>query len=327
MPYSLPAGFLLRRPVLDDISALLEMNHACDLADFGRIRTSESELRSAWELPGHDPAQDTWLVIAPDERIAAFAFVGHLAPVSRLFSDLRVHPDYAGLGLYDYLYELTLERAHVLIPEAEEDVRVSVTVWCPEKRAELRQTAERAGLKHVRSNWIMRIDMDQPPPEPVWPEGVELRPYTPEMVRAVYEADDEAFRDHWGHTRFEFEVWELFMIKRDGFDPSLWFVAFAGEEIAGFSLCSYEQGEAWVGELGVRRPWRKKGLGLAFLHYSFGEFYRRGVRSVVLNVDSQNLTGATRLYTRAGMHPVEQTDIYELELRPGIELSTETLAE
>jgi GNAT superfamily N-acetyltransferase len=115
------------------------------------------------------------------------------------------------------------------------------------------------------------------------------------------------------------------MVKRDDFDPSLWFVAFDGEEIAGFSLCSYEQGEAWVGELGVRRPWREKGLGLAFLHHSFGEFYRRGVRSVVLNVDSQSLTGATRLYTRAGMHPVEQTDIYELELRPGIELSTETL--
>ena len=167
--------------------------------------------------------------------------------------------------------------------------------------------------------------MDAPPPEPVWPERVELRPYTSDLLQAVFEADDEAFQDHWGHVSNNFELWQMFTVKRDGFDPSLWFLAYEGDEIAGFALCSYEQGEAWVGELGVRRPWRRIGLGLAFLHHAFGEFYRRGERRVVLNVDSQNLTGATRLYTRAGMHPFEQTDIYELELRPGVELSTQAL--
>lgn len=117
------------------------------------------------------------------------------------------------------------------------------------------------------------------------------------------------------------------MMKRDGFDASLWNLAYEDNEIAGFCLNSIDQGEAWVGELGVLRPWRKKGLGLAFLHHSFGQFYQRGHRSVVLNVDSENLTGATRLYTRAGMHPVEQTNMFEIELRPGIELSTQTLAD
>ena len=326
MQYSLPEKFTLRRPVKEDVGALLEMLRTCDLAERGIIRTTESELREMWEFPGHDPARDAWLVIAPGGQIAAFAFVGHIAPISRLFLDLRVHPDYTGQGLYDYLLELSLEHARTFIHEAQEGVRVSLDVGFVEKNTEMRQAAERAGLKHVRSNWLMQIDMDEPPAQPVWPEGIELRPFSPDLLHAVYEADNEAFRDHWGRVPIDFETWQLFSYKREDFDSTLWFLAFAGEEIAGFALCSYELGEAWVGELGVRRPWRRKGLGLAFLHHAFGEFYRRGIRKVVLNVDSQNLTGATRLYTRAGMRAVEQIDIYTLELRPGVELSTETLA-
>lgn len=326
MSYSLPEKFTVRRPVKEDVSALLAMLQACDLAERGTIRTTETELHDMWELPDHDLTQDAWLVIAPGERIAAFTFVVHFAPVCRIFADLRVHPDYAGLGLYDYLLERSLERARELVSEAQEGVRVSLDAGFVEKNAEMRQAAERAGLTHIRSHWLMQIDMDAAPPRPVWPEHIELRPFSNELLHAVYEADNEAFQDHWGRVPVDFETWQFFSYKREDFDPSLWFLAFDGEEIAGFALCSYELGEAWVGELGVRRPWRHQGLGLAFLYHAFGEFYRRGIRKVVLNVDSQNLTGATRLYTRAGMRPVEQTDIYTVELRPGVEISTETLA-
>jgi len=325
MQYVLPENFLQRPMTPDDIPALLEMNQACDMVEFGRIRTLESDLRMGMEMPGHDLTKDSWVIVAPDGRMAGLGFCGHLPPISRLFENLRVHPDYAGLGLYDYLHERIAERARDFIAEADEGVRVSTLIWCPEKAVELSEALERAGLKHIRTNWIMRIDMAELPPEPVWPEGVELRPFTMDLAHAIYEADDEAFHDHWGHIRFPFEAWELFTTKRDGFDPNLWHLAYDGDEIAGFSLNSIDNGEAWVGELGVRRPWRKKGLGLAFLRHSFRDFYQRGQRSVILNVDSENLTGATRLYTRAGMHPVEQTNVFELELRPGVELSTETL--
>jgi mycothiol synthase len=81
----------------------------------------------------------------------------------------------------------------------------------------------------------------------------------------------------------------------------------------------------WVDDLAVRRSWRRRGLGMALLHHSFGEFYRRGTRKVALEVDSQNLTGATRLYERAGMHATRQYDVYEKELRAGEELSTQSL--
>ncbi len=73
---------------------------------------------------------------------------------------------------------------------------------------------------------------------------------------------------------------------------------------------------AWVNILAVRRPWRRQGLGMALLRQAFGEFYRRGIRQVALGVDAENITGATRLYARAGMRVTRQYARYEKMLRP-----------
>jgi ribosomal protein S18 acetylase RimI-like enzyme len=79
----------------------------------------------------------------------------------------------------------------------------------------------------------------------------------------------------------------------------------------------FRQGIGWVGTIGVRRPWRKKGLGLALLRHTFGEFYKRGMTTIGLGVDAANITGATRLYQRAGMHVASEFALYEKELRAG----------
>jgi len=322
----LPANFSVRRPTFADLPAVVELVRVGELAESGHARFTESELRNRWEVAGFDLASDGWLVIAPDGRVAASVTIGHRPP-ERMYAGPRVHPDFAGLGLYAYLLELVAERAREFLPETQEGTRVTLNANYSDKNDEARQALLAAGFTQVRSEWLMEIIMDAPPPEPVWAEGLELRPYTPDMLTAVYKADDDAFRDHWGRMPIPFDLWETWNNKHESFDPSLWFLVFAGQEIAAIGLCMYEGDEAWVGELGVRRPWRRKGLGLALLYQAFGEFYRRGSRRVVLNVDSQSLTGATRLYTRAGMHPFEQHNNYQLELRSGRELATEALAD
>jgi mycothiol synthase len=70
----------------------------------------------------------------------------------------------------------------------------------------------------------------------------------------------------------------------------------------------------WIASLSVRKPWRKRGLGLALLHHAFGEFWRLGERTIGLGVDAENPTGATRLYERAGMHVVSDYAVYEKRL-------------
>jgi ribosomal protein S18 acetylase RimI-like enzyme len=113
------------------------------------------------------------------------------------------------------------------------------------------------------------------------------------------------------------EEWQHHRFGREDFDPTLWAIAWDGEEIAGFSLNRFRMGIGWIGTLGVRRPWRKMGLGLALLQHSFGEFYKRSTTTIGLGVDASNPTGATMLYQRAGMYVSSEFLTYEKELRPG----------
>ena len=176
--------------------------------------------------------------------------------------------------------------------------------------------------------------MDAPPPAPVWPAGIRLRTYNPETdLEVVYRVDIEAFRDHFGFIETPFEEglqrFKHFMTGSRNFDPSLWFLAMDGDEIAGICLCrnqAFDNPEvAYVNILGVRGPWRKRGIGLALLRHAFGEFYRRGKRKAGLGVDAENLTGALRLYENAGMHVHQAFNIFEKEIRPGREISVQSL--
>jgi GNAT superfamily N-acetyltransferase len=181
---------------------------------------------------------------------------------------------------------------------------------------------------------MMVIDLDETPPAPAWPAGFVLRTYgdRPDLP-AVYRAVDEAFRDHWGYVaRDEAEAlrrWQSRLERDKDFDPSLWFLVTAGEEIAAVALCATALGEdremGWVNQLGVRRPWRRQGLALQLLYHVFAEFRRRGRKRVGLGVDAQSLTGATRLYEKAGMRVARETLDCEKELRAGRDVSTQSL--
>jgi ribosomal protein S18 acetylase RimI-like enzyme len=161
----------------------------------------------------------------------------------------------------------------------------------------------------------MVAPLDDPPAAAVWPEGVELRPLDPDRdLERIYQADEEAFKDHWGSAPMSFETWRGLLVPPD-WDPSLWFIAWDDDEIAGISLCRPSaEGDpdlGWVELLAVRRPWRRRGLALALLLHSFAELRARGRLKVGLGVDAENLTGAVRLYERAGMAPTQQFDVYE----------------
>jgi ribosomal protein S18 acetylase RimI-like enzyme len=73
-------------------------------------------------------------------------------------------------------------------------------------------------------------------------------------------------------------------------------------------------GGGWIGSIGVRPAWRGRGLAKALLLHSFREFHRRGKRRVGLGVDSQNATGATRLYESIGMVVDSEQVVWEKEI-------------
>jgi GNAT superfamily N-acetyltransferase len=148
---------------------------------------------------------------------------------------------------------------------------------------------------------------------------LEITPFEPERdSRPVFDALVEAFRDHWGEGMGGFEDWVDRVVDRSASRFVL--IARAGDEIAGVlvgraGLAADAEGGS-VEELGVRRPWRGQGVGLALLHLAFDEFRRRGLSRARLTVDSESLTGATRLYERAGMAVELAWEHWEKELRP-----------
>jgi mycothiol synthase len=170
----------------------------------------------------------------------------------------------------------------------------------------------------------MAIDLAAPPPAPAWPAGLTIRTYVPgQDEQAAYEAYEEAFADMWQRPRGTFEQF-ISKTRRAYFDPSLWFLAMDGNEIAGTVYSDNIDGKGWIEIVGVRRPWRGRGLALAMLNHAFAAFYERGVTHIGLSVDAQSPTGAPRLYERAGMHLDESFLVYERELRPGFVVTGET---
>jgi GNAT superfamily N-acetyltransferase len=167
----------------------------------------------------------------------------------------------------------------------------------------------------------MAIELDSPPPEPRWPEGIAVRTFDRAADEdIVFDVQNETFADMWEYTPPPREDWQGWMFDSQH-DPTLWFVVTEGEEAAAIALCRpHETGDpdmGWVSVLGVRRPWRRRGLGLALLRHVFGEFHRRGRKRVGLGVDGSSPTGATQLYERAGMSVDRRWDVYEKESRAG----------
>ena len=160
----------------------------------------------------------------------------------------------------------------------------------------------------------MEVASDSPPEVPSWPEGITPRRFVRgEDEEAAYEAVEDSFRDHWGRTPNTLENFHKFTGK-DVFRPELSFLAYDGKSVAAVILCEAVTEYVWVATIGVLRPWRKRGLGLALLRESFGKAYDQGIRRAKLSVDSESPTNAPALYERAGMSVSERFVVYQKTL-------------
>jgi mycothiol synthase len=328
-------GHLLTRPAaMQDAEAVAALLNACSIEQIGRPEWEAHELATDWQNPIIDLTNDTRVVTMGDGLLVGYGDVWDQAPHVRIYSLGRVHPRFRGHGIGTMLCRWAEERARRSISAAPAEARIALLQSTLATDAPAQDLLRTMDFRAVRYFYQMLIEMDDPPPLPKLAGGIEIRPFVRHQEEeAVIRAVRDAFKDHWGYveTPFEDELEEsLHWMENDPyFDPSLWFLAMDGLEIAGVSLCYPRRAEdpemGWVSTLGVCRPWRRQGLGLALLRHSFGEFYRRGKHKVGLGVDAESLTGATRLYERAGMRVHRQYAVYEKELRSGIDLSTQSV--
>jgi mycothiol synthase len=330
-----PEGFTVRPATLDDVEAAARLSNACSVAQIGKPTVETWMIRQAWQAPGCDLENDSVVVTAPDGTLVGHAFVSDPSPHVNPFARVFVHPEHRSLGIGTMLSQWVEARARLCIPNAPKGARVAVTQrrWGSDTTSHELLVGQ--GYQLVR-HWLqMLIEMDEPPPKAAFPEGLAVRTFVRDKnLRSLVQMVEDVFsRDHWGFTERSFEeAYAQFEQQLDtdaDHDPTLWFLAFDSKELVGLGLFrSRVPGDPEMGYcegLAVRRCWRRRGIGLALLRYGFGELYGRGKRKVSLDVDAQSLTGAIRLYEKAGMHVQQQSAVFEKVLCPGKDLVRRSL--
>jgi mycothiol synthase len=312
MKNALPPDYIVRSPTMDDLETITQLIITCDIADFGEPDYSTEDLLVEWRRPSFDLTSDARIIVTPQLQIIGYTDV-YFEPRGAFISpNTCVHPTYNRQELEQYLVQLCEQRAHKCFFLSTSKARGVPKIWtvsCTDKSNKL---FEQRGYTPIKYSWRMEIEIHEPPPTPIWPEGFTLRTFVQNQdERVVHQTIQEAFNDLSGRIYHPFEEWESWSLKRSDFDPSLLFIIMENSEVVATALCFEDSLKGWVRQLAVRRPWRKKSLGLQLLYHAFSEFYRRGKQKVGLSVDSQNATGATHLYNRAGMHIAQKMITYD----------------
>jgi ribosomal protein S18 acetylase RimI-like enzyme len=287
-----------------DAGAVTDLVAALEIALYGHTTFSQADLEDEWsEL---DLEQDV-RVVRVGGRVVGYAVIYKRGGFWRV--EAHVHPDAFGRGIGTLIATgIEGDAARCGIRKLQNSVL--------EADGAGRKLLESLGYAVVRVFRELRLELDAVPPAPVWPEGLQVTAFDREHdARAFHAAHQEAFADHWDYPPRDFLSWSRGHLESERFDPALWCVVRAGDEIAAGAICTSETyGGGWVDTLFTRRPWRRRGVGAALLRDAFTRLWEHGEHSIGLGVDAASDTGAFRLYERAGMAPALGWVIYEKQL-------------
>jgi mycothiol synthase len=213
----------------------------------------------------------------------------HLDPAGG--GELVVHPDHRRAGLGTRLARELLDRGGPL------------RVWAHGEHPGAVAIAGHLGLHRVRTLWQMHLDLPDAPPARPLPPGVTLRPFVVGVDEAEFlRVNNAAFDWHpeqggWGVEQVrarESEPW----FDADGF---LLAVDDAGR-LLGYHWTKVHTGPERIGEvyvLGVDPAAQGTGLGAVLTIAGLRHLHERGLRAVLLYVESDN-EPAIRVYRKLG---------------------------
>ncbi|MFM2106322.1 MAG: hypothetical protein RL338_1354 [Chloroflexota bacterium] len=324
--HGLPAGHRIRPFAPDDLAALTR--HLVAVATEDRLPFSWTEGIVHDELldyHGLDPSRDLLLVEGPEGLHAAGWVAGAVREGAlQLDMDLSVAPGSRRRGIGRALLRALEARADERRAEATDGLPTRLTLESHEGRPGGERLATLAGLTPYRWYAVMGRDLAEPLPGPVPVPGLELRPVEPATIRQAIAALDEAFKDHFGHREWVEDDYRR-LAEGPDVDPSLWVVAWDGDEVAGASHNSIVAAErervgiaqGWVDIIGVRPRWRGRGLARWLLTETLHRYRSLGLERTVLGVDLDNPTGALGLYESVGFRPLLRSTMWAKEF-PGV---------
>lgn len=307
---------LTERPCLpSDAPALADLFNVIEESAGGHAMFSAEFAANMIKLLA-DPTTDSKVALAPDGTLVAAGMVP--TPPSggfRVDANGGVHPDWRGQGIGRELLGWQVRRAgeihRALAPGADWEVHVGA-MSTDEGAARLYKGAGFAPVRYF-------LDMEAPtrsaPTVPV-PDGLRIAAHEARHDERLHAAHMEAFRDHFGYQYRDFESWAALAVRSADFSPELTRIAFDGDEIAGYVL-SYRDPSPerlYIGQVGVRRPWRRRGLAAALLAEVLAAAAAAGRATASLGVDADSPTGAVGVYERVGFVVTTRWVTYSLSL-------------
>jgi mycothiol synthase len=314
-----------------DLPGMFEAVHQAHLAD-GEIEPLElAGMRAEYEhLERSDPARDI-LVVELGDEIVGYARVqwGDASDGSRYYDGFCfLRPDARRRGLGRAMLAWSEDRrriiadAHAAAGEGLDRARW-LTTFAHDGDLGGRVLLESAGYEPFRRFFSMRRpDLESIPDAPL-SEGLEIRPIPRDraVLRQVFAAAGEAFRDHFGWVDEGDEAFASFS-ENPATDPDLWLVAFDGEEVAAAVIGEiHRRGdgiarEGWLASVFTRRPWRRRGLARALIVRSLALLRDRGLQSAALGVDAENPNQALGLYESCGFRVASSTTAFRTAIGP-----------
>ena len=305
---------------------------ASDWAHIAAVRNAESAadgtqyVHTAGELaaerrPNMDPSRDVFLA-EEDGRVVGVVAASWAIRDGRvaLNTDGAVHPSHRRRGIGTALLRRAQEHLANATAAVEPERERRFDAWVGEVQGGAVALLERNGYAIDRYGFEMArsgLDALDGSAAPLVPDGIEIRAGSLPELRQTLVAEDEAFRDHPGHRDWTDADTEG-VLANPCFDPTLWRVAWAGDEVAGAveNWVYPDENEAlglrrgWLERVSVRRPWRKRGLARALIEASFAALGERGLTHAMLGVDAKNPSGALRLYESMGFERVRTGLLY-----------------
>lgn len=294
----------MRQSTAADVPELVALCEAMMRRWYGRGGyLSADHLATFHDTPGRDAGRDFPTVVL-DDRIVVSTGVHATAPYTEIVTSPLVDPDLEGgtLGAaLDLLVDASREAAIAHLLEAGADpARSCLVVMALSENTPVREHLRCRGFLVLREGHEMAIELGGERPVVPLPDGVRLTRLDADEIPAAAQVLGSAFRDHHGDMAASPETIEHWM-RGPSVRLDASFLARDDEGIVGVLLAEDGVDGGYVAALGVERRGRGRGAGRALLAASFDRFAQTGAPRVVLDVDADNVTGATRLYESAGM--------------------------